>query len=292
MNMSSYGKTALLYLGKSLEPYLELFNDLRDDLKMTRMKKTLIEYLSVAVLTCAIIFVVEVPTLALIFSILGLGILFSLFMAFTVSIALSGIFFMFFINYPKMIIRDRARAIEKSLPFAGIYLSSIASSGLPPHQIFKIFSTFEEFGEVTQEAKRIVADMEMFGLNVYDSLVKALDRTSSRELKDLYYAMISTLKAGGDLSVYLFEKSKTFLDNYRRKLNEFAHSLSVFLEVYLTALILGSIFFIILTSVMSGFSGGVATDLIFIQFFLIFVFIPLISAMFIILIKSISPGGG
>ena len=256
------------------------------------MKKTLIEYLSISILTCILIFVIEVPTLSLIFSLLGFGIFLSLFMAFFVSILLSALFFVLFTNYPKFKIRDKARAIEKSLPFAGIYLSTIASSRLPPHKIFQIFSTFEEYGEVTEEAKRIVADMEMFGLNVYDSMAKAIDRTPSKDMKDLFYAMISTLKAGGDLSVYLFEKSQSFLDNYRRKLKEFAHSLSVFLEVYLTALILGTIFFIILTSIMSGLTGAVAEDLIYMQFFLIFLFVPLISAAFIILIKSASPGGG
>ena len=290
--MSFYGKIALHHLGKTLEPHLDLFTDLKKDLKMSDMKKTLMEYLTTSVLTCILIFVIEVPVLSLIFSLLGLSLLFSLFMAFTVSILLSALFFVLFINYPKFKIRDKARAIEKSLPFAGIYLSTIASSRLPPHKIFKIFSTFEEYGEITEEAKRIVADMEMFGMNVYDSLEKAIDRTPSKELRGLFYAMISTLKAGGELSVYLFEKSQTFLDNYRRKLKEFAHSLSVFLEVYLTVLILGTIFFIILTSVMSGLTGAVAEDLIYMQFFLIFFFVPLISAAFIILIKSASPGGG
>lgn len=290
--MSFYGKMALRYLGKSLESHLGLFTDLKKDLKMSDMKKTLVEYLSTSILTCILIFVIELPIFSLIFSLLGLNVLFSLFMAFTVSVVLSALFFILFIKYPKFKIRDKARDIEKSLPFAGIYLSTIASSRLPPHQIFKIFSTFEEYGEVTREAKKIVADMEMFGMNVYDSLAKAVDRTPSKDLRDLFYAMISTLKAGGDLSVYLFEKSQTFLDNYRRRLKEFAHSLSIFLEVYLTALILGTIFFIILTSVMSGFTGAVAEDLIYMQFFLIFFFVPLISAAFIILIKSASPGGG
>ena len=238
--MSFYGKIALHHLGKTLEPHLDLFSDLKKYLKMSDMKKTLVEYLSTSVLTCILIFVIEIPVLSLIFSLLGLSLLFSLFMAFAVSILLSALFFVLFINYPKFKIRDKARAIEKSLPFAGIYLSTIASSRLPPHKIFKIFSTFEEYGEITEEAKRIVADMEMFGMNVYDSLEKAIDRTPSKELRGLFYAMISTLKAGGDLSVYLFEKSQTFLDNYRRKLKEFAHSLSVFLEVYLTVLILGT----------------------------------------------------
>jgi len=289
--MSSYERIAMHYIDQYLEPHLNLFTDLKKDLKMSGMKKALIEYLSTAVLTCIILFVVELPIFSLIFSLLGLGFLFSLFMATTVSILISALFFILFVNYPKFVIKEKERSIEKSLPFAGIYLSTIASSNLPPHKIFEIFSRFEEYGELTKESKRIVADMEIFGLNVYDSLTRSVDRTPSKQLKDLFWTIISTLKAGGDLPTYLFEKSKTFLADYRRKLNEFANSLSIYLEVYLTALVLGTIFFIILTSVMSGFTGGAAADIVYIQFFLIFFFIPLISAAFIILIKAASPGG-
>jgi flagellar protein FlaJ len=279
------------YIIKYIEPHVVIFDDLRKDLKMSGMNKTLEEYLSTTILTCLILFIVELPLFSIIFSLLNLGYLFSFFMAITTSILICTFFFVLFVNYPKFIMRDKARDVERTLPFAGIYLSTIASSRLPPHKIFEIFSKFKEYGEVTREARRIVADMEMFGLNIYDSLERAVDRTPSRELRDLFWSILSTLKSGGDLTIYLGEESKTFLNNYRRKLNEFAHSLSVYLEIYLTALVLGSIFFIILTSVMSGFTGIVAQNMVFIQFFLIFFFIPLISTAFIILIKASSPGG-
>jgi len=287
----NFERFAMRHLIKYIEPHLILFEDLRKDLKMSGMKKTLEEYLSMAVMTCVILFIIELPLFSIIFSMLNLGFLFSFFMAITTSILICTFFFVLFVNYPKFIIRDKARDVEKTLPFAGIYLSTIASSRLPPHKIFEIFSKFKEYGEVTNEARRIVADMQMFGLNIYDSLERAIDRTPSRELRDLFWAILSTLKAGGELQTYLAEESKTFLNNYRRKLNEFAHSLAIYLEIYLTALVLGTIFFIILTSVMSGFTGIVAQDMVFIQFFLIFFFIPLISTAFIILIKASSPGG-
>ncbi len=289
--MINFERFAMRYLVKYIEPHLVLFEDLKKDLKMSGMKKTLEEYLSMTIMTCLILFLIELPLFSIIFSILNLGFLFSFFMAITTSILICTFFFVLFVNYPKFIIRDKARSVEKSLPFAGIYLSTISSSRLPPHKIFEIFSKFKEYGEVTKEAKRIVADMQMFGLNIYDSLEKAVDRTPSRELRDLFWAILSTLRAGGDLQTYLTEESKTFLNNYRRRLNEFARSLAIYLEIYLTALVLGTIFFIILTSVMSGFTGIVAQDMIFVQFFLIFFFIPLISIAFIILIKASAPGG-
>jgi archaellum biogenesis protein FlaJ (TadC family) len=266
---------------------------LKKDLKKSGLGKSLEEYLSMSIMTCIIIFITILPALSLILVLppLALDFVFSFFMSITTTFILCAFFFLLFINYPKFIIRDKARAIKRILPFAGIYLSSISSSRLPPHRIFEIFSEFKEYGELNEEIKKIVNDMKVFGLNVYDSLEKAVERTPSNELRDLFWSILSTLKAGGELSVYLDEESKSFLSEYKRKLNEFAHSLSIYLEIYLTALVLGTIFFIILTSVMSGFTGLVAENILFIQFFLIFFFIPLISSAFIILIKSSSPGG-
>lgn len=289
--MFSYEKFAMRHLIRHLEPHLDIFSELKKDLKKSGMRKTLEEYLSTSILTCIILFVIELPLFSLIFSLMELGFLFSFFMAITTSILVCAFFFLLFINYPKFIIRDKAQSIKRTLPFAGIYLSTIASSRLPPHKIFEIFSKFREYGEISKEARRMVTDMEMFGLNVYDALQRAVDRTPSKEMRDLFWSILSTLKAGGDLSAYLSEQSKSFLDDYRRRLKEFASSLSIYLEIYLTALVLGTIFFIILTSVMSGFTGIVAENMIFIQFFLIFMFIPLISIAFIILIKTSSPGG-
>ncbi len=289
--MSLYNKIALNLLSRFVEPYLDFFSDLRTDLKRSRMRRTLDEYLSMSLLTCIILYAVEVPIISFIFSILGFGVLFSLFMATTISFGISLLFFLIFLNYPKFIIRDKAKSIENALPFAGIYLATIASSRLPPHKIFEIFANFKEYGEISEEARRMVADMKGFGMSIYDSIERAVARTPSNQFKDLLWAMLSTMRAGGDLAVYLREKSATYLNAYRRKITEFARSLAVYLEVYLTAIILGAIFFTILTSIMSGLGGIAATDIILIQFFLIFLFIPLVSLAFIILIKTASPGG-
>jgi len=289
--MSFYNRISYRLLSKYIEPHLKLFGDLKNDLKKSGIKFSIEEYLSLSFFICAILFMIELPIFSFILSLVGLGFLFSIFMSITISVSVSIIFFLIFLSYPKFIIKDKEKQIGKELPFAGIYLSTIASSGLPPHKIFEIFSRFNEYKEVSKETRRIVADMKAFGLDIYSSLERSISRTSSRDLKDLFWAMLSTMKSGGDLSVYLLEKSKTFLNNYRRRLKEFAQNLTIYLEIYLTALILGAIFFTILTSVMSGLGGGGTENIIFIQFFLIFIFIPLISASFIVLIKSMSPGG-
>jgi len=285
-----YTKTAMKIFGgfaDSLAPY---FTDLRDDLKKSNMKTTLIEYLSTAIFTCVIVFVLELPLLSLIFSLLKLGPLFSLFFALTVSLAICLLLFLFFLNYPKFIISDKTKSVERNLPFAAIYLSAISSSGLPPDKIFEIFSKLEDHGEISTEVKRIVLDMKAFGLNIYEALARSIERVPSIDLRDLFWSITSILRSGGDLSAFLRERSTSYLNNYRRKLNEFGRNLAIYIEIYLTVLVLGAIFFTILTSIIMGLGGNIGS-IVLVQFFVVFIFIPLTSFGFIVLIKSSSPGG-
>lgn len=290
--MSFYVTMSMRYIGRLIEPYIHLFSDLKSDLRRSGIRLSVEEYLSVSLMTCLIVFLIELPLFAFIFSFIKMGPIFSIFMAITLSISLCVLLFFLSINYPKTIIKEKSKEIEQTLPFAGIYLSTIASSGLPPHKIFEIFSKFNEYGEISKESKNIVNDMTAFGLNINESLEKSIKRTPSKEFRELLWAILSTIKSGGDIAKLLSQKSQNFLNNYRRKLEEFSRNLTIYLEVYLTALILGSIFFTILTSVMSGIGGVGQTNIILIQFFLIFLFIPLISLGFIVLIKTSSPGEG
>lgn len=130
--------------------------------------------------------------------------------------------------------------------------------------------------------------MEVFGLDANSSLERAIDRSSSKTFKELLWGILSINKSGGDLNVFLKEKSKVLMEEYRRRMYEFSHQLTIYIEVYLTAVIMGAIFFSILTSIMSGLTG-MGSESMMLQFVLIFIFLPAISAVFIILIRSATP---
>ena len=127
------------------------------------------------------------------------------------------------------------------------------------------------------------------GFDVVTALQRGIERSPSKKLKEMLYGMTSTLKSGANMNIYLKEKSVTLMADYKRKIYEFSHSLMVFVEIYLTAIVLGAIFFTVLTAIISGIAGG-ATDIVLLQFFLIFFFMPMISFVFIYLIRTSSPG--
>jgi len=194
-------------------------------------------------------------------------------------------------NYPKLIIREKAKHIDNVLPFAALYLSTIASSKLPVHKLFEIFSKFSEYGELTDEIRSIQNDIDIFGLDVNTALERAVERSPSKQFKEMLWGMLSTIRSGGDTSVYLKETAINLMNEYRRKLYEFSHQLTIYIEVYLTTIVLGAIFFTILTSIMSGIAAGAASsNIIALQFIVIFIFMPLVSILFILMVKSITPG--
>jgi flagellar protein FlaJ len=198
--------------------------------------------------------------------------------------------FIAYVNYPKIIIGEKTKKIDDQISFAAVHLSTLASTKLPLDKVFEIFSKFSAYGEITNEFSKIESDMKMFGLDINTAIERAVERSPSKNLKELLWGILSTNTTGGDIDIYLREKSKSFMSEYRMKLRDFSQQLAIYIEVYLTAVVLGAVFFVILTSIVAGITG-VGQQVLGLQFFLIFIFLPIVSALFIYLIKSSTPGG-
>jgi len=288
--MGFYTKVAMRLFRNPSEAVIPYFSEIKLNLKKARLRISIQEYISMAMLTSFLIFLFEFPLLSFILAIFLKSFLLSFITSFTISIFLTVVFFLVFINYPRVIMKEKSKNLDNSLPFASLYLSTVAGSKLPLYKTFEIFSKFSKYGEITEEVAAIRNDMDAFGLDVNTALERAIDRTPSKNFKELLWGILSVNRTGGDLNIYLKEKSSSFINEYRRKLYEFSHQLTMLIEIYLTAVVVGAIFFTILTSIMSGITntGG---NIIVLQFLLIFIFLPLISMAFIILIKSQTPGG-
>jgi flagellar protein FlaJ len=92
--------------------------------------------------------------------------------------------------------------------------------------------------------------------------------------------------SGGDVRMYLKEKTDILIDDYRRRIRKYSQDMSMLVEIYLTVIMVGSIFFIVLTSIMGGSNGS---DMASIQSFIVFLFLPLTSLGFIALVRMKSP---
>jgi len=271
-------------MSHSLRPY---FLDMRESLHKAGMGYTLEEYVSIALMTVTITFMFEAVLLAFIFGLLIGDPIVATMLAFTLSATISGGVFFFFYSYPGTLVKNRQSSIEKTLPFATSYLATIASSRISPFLMFKTLSRFKEYGYIAKEAEQIVKDIEVFGMSISTAIKKEAKRTPSRNFSELLWGMNSMMISGGDMAAFLHEKSETFMGDYRRRIRKYSQDLSLYVEIYMTLIITGAIFFVVLTSVIATLSTDVSTVLI--QTFIVFLLLPLLSIGFMIIIKSTSP---
>ncbi len=278
--------------GSLTKPYLDYFDTLNRNLKKAMMEMSLHEYISMIIfgsfITLLVSMVVGSVFITFIFPFEP-----TIFYTYTLSIILSFILagFVFFLGYyyPSMKSRSVETQIDRSLPFAVFYMATSASSGILPTEIFRLLTG--KGGVIGKEAGKIYNNVNSLGMSLNDSIQKVAERTPSGHFADLLYGMSSTITTGGDLGKYLDGKAKSFMNLYRRSLNEYSKMISFYTEIYITLIIVGSLFFIILLAVMSpvGDSGGGSTSTLMLQTFLVFFFTPLVSIGFIVLLKAISP---
>ncbi|MBU3905014.1 MAG: type II secretion system F family protein [Nanoarchaeota archaeon] len=263
---------------------------MKTDLQHANIPLSLREYVYVMFFALLLIFAIELPLITIISAIIMKSALSAFMFAITATILIEmGAFFMFY-TYPSYTARSRKRNIESGLSFATTYMSTIATSGAPPITMFKVLAKFKEYGEISKEAEKITRDVEAFGMDLVSAIRKTASRSPSSELKELLWGLDTVLTTGGDVGAYLHEKSRTFLAEYRRRLEQYSQTLSLLIEVYLTVILVGSIFFVIMSALMSIFGGGdINLFMSFMQFIIIFIVLPVASLGFIALIKTISP---
>ncbi len=279
------------YFGDFVINYEKQFSGIRDSIRKANIKMTLRQYLSVAALSSVIAFVFVTPFIGILFGLisgdLG-GIIGGLIAGPFIGIGAAVGVFMFFYIYPSNKITKRRNNIDFNLPFATTYLSTVAGMGTPIAAIFRLLGEFEEYGEVSKEARKIANDVYGFGADTEIALTRAAKRTPSEKFKDLLWGINSILTTGGDLKGFLREKANTYMDDYRRQLDKFSDTLSLLVEMYITVVIVGSVFIMIITTIMSSL-GTEPMVILTLQIATVFLMLPISSMMFILIVKTVSP---
>ncbi|MDY6769415.1 MAG: type II secretion system F family protein [Candidatus Nanohaloarchaea archaeon] len=158
--------------------------------------------------------------------------------------------------YPAWKARDRARDINRNIPFALNHMSAIAGSGVPPSSLFELLVNFDEYGEIAGEADEIVTRVTVFGDDVTTALKDVAATTPSDDLKEVFYGMVSTLETGGDLKDFLDERADRALFDYRMKRQKEIDRLTTFASFYTALLVAAPLFLVTILAVLETIGGG------------------------------------
>ena len=205
-----------------------------------------------------------------------------------VSIACFLTMFLLFILYPRVKGWERKKGIDGHLPYAICWMSFMATTGVIPYLIFrKLAETEEFFGEVSQEAKLVVKDVELLGFDFISALRNLASVTPSTHLRTFIQGAVTNALSGSEMGTYFVSKGREAMEENRRKFAEFIEALGLISEVYIIGLVAAPLLVIVMFAAMMMLGG--ASPMILMA--IIYGFIPLGSMMFILLTDSLTPEG-
>lgn len=183
----------------------------------------------------------------------------------------------------------RGERLDEQLPFAVNYMASMAKANVTPEQIVRNLARQPVYGEVTVEARRIQRDLEGLGLDLVTALQRAAERAPSPKFHDFLQGLLMAVSAGGSLEGYLDTKADQFMEDLTQDQEAFLETLSVIAESYVTVVLAGPLFVLILLTVLILF-GTTEVFSLDLGYILMLVIVPLANLGFAISIDTIAPG--
>ena len=170
-----------------------------------------------------------------------------------------------FLGYaiPKIMTTDRAAKLDLEVPFAGAYVSVMATGGLSPYASLKRLEACKLLPTMSKVIDDIKTDVEIKGLDPATAMEESAKTLPSRDYKDLMLGYASTVRTGGDVVHYLVVRTETMFKDLALKVKAFGERASLLMESYVTLSILMTLTLTILfmTSIsFQSFWGGDVTS--------------------------------
>ena len=305
--MNSYERFCFNLLGKWVKTKRDNYLSLRNDLISARFKTPFEVYLSTAYVTSIVVglvfafligiisWVLQLPALVKYkgevpevvaslspYSIILGTILITIFSL----LVFGGLTYLAFILYPGLEAGNRRRNIDASLPYAINYITSMSTAGITPAEVFRLLGSSPIYGQSAVEARYIAREIDIFGRDLIDALRLVSASTPSRRMKEFLQGTMASVSSGGNITEYFRTKAEQYALENRQTQKLFLETLALVSESYVTAMVAGTLFLIILQSIMSVLSGDNKPMFLYA---VIYVMIPLGSIMFVIMISSMTP---
>jgi len=307
--MNSYERFCFNLLGARVKSSRERYSELRKDLLSARMTIPFEVYLSTAIVTSILVGLlaaVGIGTITFLFQLTKLitykgtvpdsflfiakySLIFGTIVVTIISLMVfGGITYLIYNLYPSIQAGNRKRNIDATLPYAINYITAMSTAGIPPAEIFRQLADSPIYGESSVEARYIVREIDMFGKDLIDALRITSVSTPSLRMKEFIQGAMGSIASGSNLTIYFRTKADQYAVENRQTQKLFLDTLGLIAESYVTAMVAGPLFLIILQSIMSVIGNNANPIFLYV---IIYMMIPFGSIMFVIMISSMTPEG-
>jgi flagellar protein FlaJ len=309
--MNSYERFCFNLLGSRVATQREKYYDLIANLRSARMGITFEAYLATALVTSAIVGVVGCIIVTLVVYLFNIPALitfkgnipydiaaginqlsvYSLILGTIVAaivsfVVFAGATYLVYLIYPSIVAGSRRRDIESSLPYAINYLAAMSTAGIPPAEVFRQLGNSTIYGESSVEARYVTLEIDVFGKDLIEALKNVSMATPSPRMREFLQGAIGSVASGSNISEYFKTKAEQYTFENRQTQKQFLDTLALISESYVTALVAGTLFLILIQSVMSILSGEGTP---FFLYIIIYLIIPFGSVMFVVMIDAMTP---
>jgi Archaeal flagella assembly protein J len=305
--MNSFERFCFNLLGMRMKARRGDYAQLRNDLLSARLRTPFEVYTSTAIVSSIIVGLIsaiclglitwvlklpnlihykgEVPSVMLFLNQYGL-ILGTLFVVVFSLLVFGGMTYAVFLAYPSIVAGNRRRNIDATLPYAINYITSMSTAGITPAEIFRLLGDSSIYGESAAEARYVAREIDIFGRDLIDALRIVSASTPSHRMKEFLQGAMASISSGGNLTEYFRTKASQYALENRQTQKMFLDTLALIAESYVTAMVAGTLFLIILQSIMSVIGGDSRPIFLYV---VIYLMIPFGTSMFIIMISSMTP---
>jgi len=305
--MNSYERFCFNLLSKRMKGRREEYAQLRNDLISARFKTPFEVYVSTAIVSAVLVGLLAAVFIGLFTYLLRLPLLIKykgavpdlvlalsphILIVGTVVITVfsllvfGGLTYAAFLMYPGIEASNRRRNIDASLPYAINYITSMSTAGITPAEIFRLLGDSPIYGECSVEARYIAREIDIFGRDLIDAIRLVSASTPSKRMKEFLQGAMASISSGGNLTDYFRNKADQYALENRQSQKQFLDFLSLIAESYVTAMVAGTLFLIIIQSIMSVMSGDNRPLFLYA---VIYIMIPMGSIAFVVMISTMTP---
>lgn len=192
-----------------------------------------------------------------------------------------------YLYIPSSRAKQRSESIDRCLPYALNFMSTMAVAGIAPIEIFRVLAEVEVYGEIQNEAIRIVKEIDVMGMDTITALEHDIDISPSKKFKSFLQGVIGTIQSGSDLQVYLSDVTEKYMEDdliIRKKSLDLLEGIS---DIFIVAVIAFPIFLVVMLSTMSFMSSSGSFSPIILYLFS-FMALPMAYIGFYELIKLVN----
>ncbi len=192
--------------------------------------------------------------------------------------------------YPAFKQKARHGKLIAELPYYMGYFATLSASGLTLEAIFKAVAKEESKEEIVKDAKTMIRNLDILGMDVLTALREMVSRSPTDSYTELLEGLISTVEGGGDLKEFFITTAKLQLEEKKLLMQKMTASLGIVSELYTILLIVFPLLSSIMLSIMAIMTPNLGGfSLILLMKLLAFVFVPVLGVMMLLLMDAMVP---